>query len=649
MTRRIIQLLCLGLFLALVFYVSWPYSARPARTWSGLTPLEVEAATGAAVVEADHLDEPPAAGTVLTLVDPSQRSIEGDPTVLARVVIAEVQGRRVKIRPAEPLTPAAIEKLAFSLGPWALRELAPGAWPSHYADDLAAKETLPAETFLLLDPLVGPSAALAGRTWTWALVGSAAILLLGLIAPRAFCGYLCPLGTLIDLSNASIGRLSPARRRVRTAPARASKSSAAVGGKPTEGLRWALRAKSFLRAARWGILAIVLAAAATGVLLAGFVAAIPLVTRGLVFLVKPVHDGLVRGWHNVPPLDGAQIAGAAILLGVLLLGLVGRRLWCRCLCPSGAVLSLLGRVGLFRRRVTSACTGCARCRSACTMDAIAEDFSTRAGRCITCRTCASVCKAEAIRFVPGAGKTDGETPETASARERGETPRLQRRDVLAASAGLSLCALGGAGLGWALLRSRAAAAGQSPDAPVRPPGSVDEEQFLRLCVRCGQCFRACPNDAIQPMPPAAGAQALWTPQLRPEWSGCETSCSNCGRVCPTGAIRPLSLDRKRRLPLGLAVINCSTCLPHAQTGPCQLCKDECDAAGYQAIEFVRVGTRVDAAGNPVEDSGFFAPVVRADRCVGCGLCQTRCHVVNVLQKKLIGESAVIVRSAAPAG
>ena len=142
MTRRAIQVLSLGLFAALVFYVSWPYSARPARTWTALTPLEVEPATGAALVEADHLDEPPPAGTALTLVDPAERDVEGEPAVLARVVVDGVQGRRMRLRPATALTPAAIEKLAFSLGPWALRELAPGTWPSHYADDIAAKEEI---------------------------------------------------------------------------------------------------------------------------------------------------------------------------------------------------------------------------------------------------------------------------------------------------------------------------------------------------------------------------------------------------------------------------------------------------------------------------------------------------------------------------
>lgn len=70
--------------------------------------------------------------------------------------------------------------------------------------------------------------------------------------------------------------------------------------------------------------------------------------------------------------------------------------------------------------------------------------------------------------------------------------------------------------------------------------------------------------------------------------------------------------------------------------------DECHHAGYHAIEFTRVHTEVDSEGNPVEDSGFLAPVVLADKCVGCGLCQTRCYGINVADKKLLSESAVII-------
>ena len=47
-------------------------------------------------------------------------------------------------------------------------------------------------------------------------------------------------------------------------------------------------------------------------------------------------------------------------------------------------------------------------------------------------------------------------------------------------------------------------------------------------------------------------------------------------------------------------------------------------------------------GRPVPDTGYRAPHVLGDQCVGCGLCQARCHNINVRQKHLLGESAIVV-------
>ncbi|GDY07302.1 hypothetical protein LBMAG52_07880 [Planctomycetia bacterium] len=106
------------------------------------------------------------------------------------------------------------------------------------------------------------------------------------------------------------------------------------------------------------------------------------------------------------------------------------------------------------------------------------------------------------------------------------------------------------------------------------------------------------------------------------------------------------MEEQKVCHIGLAEVNLQTCLPYAGREACQLCVDECHHAGYHAIEFTRVRTEVDAAGNPIEDSGFLAPVVLPDKCVGCGLCQTRCYGINVADKGLIPESAIVISAGA---
>ena len=51
----------------------------------------------------------------------------------------------------------------------------------------------------------------------------------------------------------------------------------------------------------------------------------------------------------------------------------------------------------------------------------------------------------------------------------------------------------------------------------RPPWAIDESQFLTLCTRCGDCFKACPNGLIKPAdrPEYDGSPIAGTPVLDP--------------------------------------------------------------------------------------------------------------------------------------
>ena len=221
---------------------------------------------------------------------------------------------------------------------------------------------------------------------------------------------------------------------------------------------------------------------------------------------------------------------------------------------------------------------------------------------------------------------------------------LGRRGFLSLACGSTAAVVGGAVMGGVTKSFGANLDDPNSPRPVRPPGSVPEREFLEICIRCGECFKACPNNVLQPEGFLQGLEGLWTPQVQADWAGCESSCNACGQVCPTGAIRALPLQEKRVARMGLAIVNEATCLPYAGTEACDLCVQECHAAGYHAIEYAQVGTEVDDSGLPIEGTGLLAPVVLEDLCVGCGLCQTRCYAINVKDRKVLVVSAIVVEA-----
>jgi NAD-dependent dihydropyrimidine dehydrogenase PreA subunit len=616
--RRTIQGVCLLTFLALFFYVCWPYTARPAKKWENWVAVESDAPTGTVKMAiAETPDDLPRPGRAVHLVDTSIPA-DGNPQT-------GYAGKfRVTARGPKELTLTATDPLpagGLDLGPWTLREDPPGAWPAHYTQELARKEKLAAEFFLTIDPLVSLSTALASRSWIWSLACAVAILAVCILIPRGFCGYLCPLGTTIDLFDWLLAR---------------------AGGKRLKKFHERISDNGWWVHTKYYLLLATLVAALCGVLVSGFVAAIPVITRGLLFAVSPLQTGTLRGWHLVPPMNAGHWISLGLFFAVLGLGFFKPRFWCKYVCPSGAVFSLGNLFRISERKVEDSCIHCNKCVEICPFDAIKPDFTTRTTDCTLCQTCGGVCPTHAIKFVErwnGVQLKQIEDPPT------GDTA-IGRRGFLSTGVGLAAGVIGGVGLAGAATVSGANLSDPNGWRPVRPPGSLPEQRFLQACIRCGECFKACPNDVLHALGFQQGLEGLWTPHVAADWAGCESSCNACGQVCPTGAIRAIPLEEKRVCRIGLAEVNLQTCLPYAGREACQLCVDECIHAGYHAIEFTRVRTEVDGDGNPVEDSGFVAPVVLAEKCVGCGLCQTRCYGINVLDKGLIKESAIVIRAGA---
>lgn len=74
-------------------------------------------------------------------------------------------------------------------------------------------------------------------------------------------------------------------------------------------------------------------------------------------------------------------------------------------------------------------------------------------------------------------------------------------------------------------------------ARLRPPGALDEKDFLASCIKCGQCVQVCPVRAIKLADLDEGF-GVGVPHIDARDQACDFSCDavQCVLACPTGAL-----------------------------------------------------------------------------------------------------------------
>jgi polyferredoxin len=471
----------------------------------------------------------------------------------------------------------------------------------------------PVGLFFQLDPLVGLSNALAGHSLYRGLLWCLLILIPTMFIGRFFCGWICPLGTIHHF----FGSLKSERKR---------------GKQLLESNRY-----KRWQTTKYYILVAVLIAALLGTGLVGWLDPFSFLVRsmGLPATNYALQSGLASLEHSrfafVQTIGSVLhfVLGAVLLnfrqpyfrqgvwlgltfLFIVLLNFRITRFWCRALCPLGALLGIVSRwsvLGLVKN--PEHCNDCNRCLLRCQGgDDPIGGVPWHQPECHICLNCVDECPERGLqfKFFPNQ-KTAG--------------TNLQRRKILT---GLAT----GAAL-IPIMRSAPGFAAAKHERLLRPPGSVDEEFFLSRCIRCGECMKVCPNNALQPALTEAGVEGLWTPILVPRLGYCETSCVLCSQVCPTGAIWEITAKEKgwsvdvsnaaKPVRLGTAFYDRGRCLPWAMATDCIVCEEWCPTSP-KAI-YLRPADVIDAAGDLKQVK---QPYVDPSRCVGCGACEHACPV-----------------------
>ena len=473
-----------------------------------------------------------------------------------------------------------------------------------------------ASIFFRFDPLAALATMLAARAWLAPFALAFITLGLTLALGRVWCGWICPMGTLLGWL-----RFRSARRM--------------AGGVP-----------SAFRRVKYVLLGVIVVLAALANLTLLVLDPLSLLTRTLTTSVIPgfvyVVDALERAGMRWGPTVGVvtwvedQFRGSVLptiqpryeqavglfllLLALILLNAFADRFWCRYLCPLGALLGLVSKVQLLRPVMSDGCGACGACATACRVDAIEAGGGDSCARDIpSARVVSSECTM-CLDCLVACPRDGGMTLGPARPGPWAQYDPGRREAVLAVGAGLTAAVLLGTGVARAVKRPGL----------IRPPGAQDESRFLSRCLRCGACMKVCPTSGLQPTLAEAGLEGLWTPILRSRLGYCDYACNACGKVCPSGAIPPLALPTKRREVIGVAVIDTDRCLPWAAGTPCIVCEEMCPVPD-KAIELGRrrLITRADGSQDYLS-----RPTVVASRCIGCGICEYKCPVE--------GTSAIVI-------
>jgi len=454
---------------------------------------------------------------------------------------------------------------------------------------------LPPEAFFKTNPSIMIFTSISERLLLPGLAFALGMLALTLVFGRFYCGWVCPLGTMIDIS----GSLRRKRDNLKRLP------------------RLYLNIKYLF-------LFVILGFAAAGVqiawildpmgIMARFVSlnliptATLLVERSFIFLIRdlglsgPVHDiyralrGSLLG-VKVHYFDSSLLIFlffAAVCVSAFFIS----RIWCRTVCPLGALYSYFARFALMRREVEG-CVDCLKCVSDCRMGAITDGRNYLKGECVLCMDCVYACSVKSTMFT---FRRQGRRSQV-TAHEK-EKSGLSRRDFLFLI--VSSIFITGAGWGKRTVKRKV----------IRPPGALEEDMFTSRCIRCGNCMKVCPTNGLQPVMLQSGLEGIWTPQLVPEVGYCEYYCNLCGTVCPTGAIPRLTVEEKTSRKLGVARVDRSTCIAWALNQKCLVCEEHCPVP-EKAIKI----QEINIGGEIVK-----RPVVVPELCVGCGICQTKCPV-----------------------
>lgn len=251
-------------------------------------------------------------------------------------------------------------------------------------------------------------------------------------------------------------------------------------------------------------------------------------------------------------------------------------------------------------------------------------------------------------------------PDSAPKKQRLTRRELERRRLLLRTFGAGCAALAAGLVGWYPVANHVFTR-------LRPPGAIEEDEFLSACIKCGQCVQVCPVEAIK-LADGDEGYGLGVPYIDARAQACDFSCDavQCVLACPTGALSH-TISKKEEVHMGIArLARPDGCLAAKGQGfkglargydfagllryeeidrwepmkvaehpyeldICDLCVRECPIEGAISLQAI--------SSDPADKRKM--PTI-TDKCVGCGACEMICPATPaaiVIDAKVLKERA----------
>jgi polyferredoxin len=180
----------------------------------------------------------------------------------------------------------------------------------------------------------------------------------GLVAGRAFCGWLCPLGAVQDFIAGWTRKLLGEKRHIR--------------GKPSKTilpLRLPPAVDRPLRYAKYLVLAAILVAS-------------------LYMTYPPLREFCpMRAVFGLNMTSLLWLTLVVFLAGAILV----EKFWCKYFCPMGAALAIFNKISPVRLVSSSTCNNCGRCDIECSMGIEDVPNNLNDAECVRCMECLNTC------------------------------------------------------------------------------------------------------------------------------------------------------------------------------------------------------------------------------------------------------------------